>query len=312
MISWRYHVVSIVAVVLAFGLGILAGTAVVNDEFVRQLQRNTDRAQRERDEALAEVARLERFARSLQPTLRDGQLLGTEVVAVTAEDADGAALLALEELTAAGADVLASIRVTERLAAPAPEDAEVLGPILGTSSTDPAELARLASEALALRLVAGPAGPEDDVLAELLAEGFVTADRDLDQAALQTIGGPSLSIVVAAGPEAAGDASPPPSTLLLPLTERLVELEAPVAVVGESGGSGLVTTVRERGDVPDCSLVTVDDVDLTIGGIALVMGLERLLDDPDPAFRPGGDYGIDPTASAIVPGGEPPASCRVP
>jgi hypothetical protein len=91
-----------------------------------------------------------------------------------------------------------------------------------------------------------------------------------------------------------------------------VELDAPVAVVGETGGSGLVTAVRERGDVPDCSLVTVDDVDLTIGGIALVMGLERLLDDPDPTFRSGGDYGIEATASAIVPGGEPPASCRVP
>ena len=42
MISWRYHVVSIVAVILAFGLGILAGTSVVGDRFATDLQLNYD------------------------------------------------------------------------------------------------------------------------------------------------------------------------------------------------------------------------------------------------------------------------------
>ena len=114
MISWRYHVVSIVAVVLAFGLGILAGTAVVNDAFVVELQQNTDRAQEERDAARAELARLERFAADLLPMLRDDRLLGRDAVVVTIEGLDRPAQLALDELGAAGADVLVSLRLTRR------------------------------------------------------------------------------------------------------------------------------------------------------------------------------------------------------
>ena len=49
MISWRYHVVSIVAVVLAFGLGILAGTYVVGEVFAIWLQKNYDEAIGQRD-----------------------------------------------------------------------------------------------------------------------------------------------------------------------------------------------------------------------------------------------------------------------
>jgi hypothetical protein len=35
VISWRYHLISIVAVFLAFGLGVLTGTTVLNDNLVR-------------------------------------------------------------------------------------------------------------------------------------------------------------------------------------------------------------------------------------------------------------------------------------
>ena len=56
--------------------------------------------------------------------------------------------------------------------------------------------------------------------------------------------------------------------------------------------------------------MTVDDIDLVIGGITLTMAIDRFLDDPDPGVRPGGDYGIE--GDSIVPGAsEPPESCRV-
>jgi hypothetical protein len=89
-----------------------------------------------------------------------------------------------------------------------------------------------------------------------------------------------------------------------------VRLDVAAAAVGPTEDQyAYVDAVRNASDVPDCSLVTVDDIDLAIGGIALVMGLERFLEDPDPAIRPGGDYGV--TGDAIVPGpGEVPGSCR--
>ena len=115
MISWRYHVVSIVAVVLAFGLGILAGSSVVGDELVKQLRRNTEEARRERDEALAMVEQYAAFAEGLQPTLRDGVLTGEEAIVVTMGGVDEPARATVEELTAAGVEVLATLELDPRL-----------------------------------------------------------------------------------------------------------------------------------------------------------------------------------------------------
>lgn len=307
MISWRYHVVSIVAVVLAFGLGILAGTSVVNDQFVQNIQRNFDRAQEQRDTALEQLEFYEEFAAAMQPTLRDGVLLGEEAIVVTMEGVDRPAGRAVEELTSAGVTVLATIELTRRLAEPdRAEDVSALKEVLGTTASDAESLRARAAEELALRLHFG-AGADDDVLTALLDDGFVTADRDLDHAALQAIGGIAQTIVLAAGGVDAPDV-PGPATLLMPIVDRLVQLDAPVAVVGPRDDDyGLVGAIRDASGIPDCTLVTVDDIDLSIGGIALAMGLDRLLEDPDPAFRPGGDYGVQ--ADAIVPG-EPPASCR--
>ena len=115
VISWRYHVVSIVAVVLAFGLGILAGSSVVGDELVKQLRRNTEEARRERDEALAMVEQHTAFAEGLQPTLRDGVLTGEEAIVVTMGGVDEPARATVEELTAAGVEVLATLELDPRL-----------------------------------------------------------------------------------------------------------------------------------------------------------------------------------------------------
>lgn len=310
MISWRYHVVSIVAVILAFGLGILAGTSVVNDEFVRNLQENTNDAQQQRDAALAEVAFYERFAREMQPTLRDDVLTGETAVVVTMEGVDGPARRAVEELTAAGVEVTATLQVTGRLAEPeAAEDAAILQEVLGTASTEPETLRERAVDELAARLAGGPDPEGDDVLERLLGEGLITADRDLETDGLLELGGDGQLMVLAAGGPAP-QGSPSPQAFLVPLTERLVGLDVAAAAVGpREDPYGFVSAIRDASDVPDCALVTVDDIDLTVGGLALVMGLERFLDDPDPAVLPGGDYGVD--GHAIVPGAdEAPGSCR--
>jgi Copper transport outer membrane protein, MctB len=307
VISWRYHVVSIVAGVLAFGLGILAGTSVVNDEFVKELQQNTEEAQAQRDLAEAELAIHEQALVELQPTLRDGVLEGREAIVLTMEGVDRPARRATDELAAAGVDPLTTIELTRRLVEPDPDDLAALQEILGATSDDPNLLRAQLAEALAARVSFGP-DPGEDVLADLLDGGFVTADRDLDQEALQEIGGAGQLVVLAAG-GVPPEGLPGPAVLLLPIAEDLLQNQVPAAVVGPTDdGYGLVQAVRASGEIPDCSLVTVDDIDLVIGGIALVMGLDQLLDDPDPEFLPGGDYGVQ--ADSLVPGEDPPASCR--
>lgn len=311
MISWRYHVVSIVAVVLAFGLGILAGTSVIGEGFAITLQKNYDEAIGQRDDALAQVALYERFAEAVQPTLRDGALIGEEAVVVTSEGVERPARQAAEALTASGVEVLATLQLTRRLAEPEIKDnATALQGILGLSESDPDVLSTGVAEALAERLAVGSITAQDDVLGALLAGGFVTTDRDLEAEALLGIGGGGQLVVVAAG-GSRPTRSPAPEAILVPFTERLVRLDAPTVAVGPTeDGYGFVAAVRGANGIPDCSMVTVDDIDLGgIGGITLAMAIDRLRDDADPTVRPGGDYGI--RGDSLVPGAaDPPDSCR--
>jgi hypothetical protein len=311
VISWRYHVVSLVAVVLAFGLGVLAGTLVVGDDLVGQLRENTNEAQQERDAAEELADRYAAFAAGLRPTLRDDALLGEEAVVVVMEGVSGPVQRTVQELGDAGVEVLATLELTRALAEPeVEENATVLETILDLPGADPEDLRRGIAGALAIRLAGGP--EDDDVLGQLLEEGFVTADRDLEPATLLGIGGPGQLVVVVAGgtdPEAI----PTPDALLVPLADRLVQLDVPTTAVGPTDDPyGFVAAIRRSPEIPDCALVTVDDLDLEgIGGITMVLGIERFLAADDPTFRPGGDYGFGRDAMMVVPGAdEPPQSCR--
>jgi Copper transport outer membrane protein, MctB len=312
VISWRYHVVSIAAVILAFGLGILAGTSVVGDRFANDLQKNYDEAIDERDAALDMVALQRRFADGLGPTLRDGALTGEEAVVVTTEGIDGPAQVAVDELTSAGVDVLATLTMDRRLTdVPDDDTVAVIEQILGVTGSDPDSLEARIADALAVRIAVGPDG-DTDLLGALLAAGLVTADRDLDEDALVGIGGAGQLVVVAVGGRSPPDLADPQS-LLVPFVERLVQLGAPTSGVGPTDDPyGFVPAIREAPGIADCAAVTVDDLDLEgIGGITMVLGIERLLADDDPTFRPGGDYGFGSDAMMVVPGAdEPPQSCR--
>ncbi|MDQ4108815.1 MAG: copper transporter [Actinomycetota bacterium] len=309
VISWRYHVVSLVGVVLAFGLGILAGTSVLDDRFVDQLERNNAEARRERDAAVALTNLYERFAVGLQPALRDGVLVGEEAIIVTMDGVDRPAQRTVDELTTAGVEVLATLELTRGLAEPEiEENAAALEGILSVSGSDPEALRDEVADALAVRLAVGALSEEDDVLGDLLTDGFVTADRDLEPGALLGIGGEGQLVVIAAGgPPPTG--FPGPDALLVPFTERLVGLDVATAAVGPvEDAYGFVSAVRDTNGIPDCSMVTVDDIDLAIGGITLAMAIDRFLNDADAQVRPGGDYGI--RGDSILPGAaEPPDSC---
>jgi hypothetical protein len=313
VISWRYHVVSLVAVVLAFGLGVLAGTLVVGENLVKQLQENTNEAQQERDAAEELADRYAAFAQALRPTLRDDALLGEEAVVVVMEDVGGPVQRTVQDLGDAGVEVLATLELTRALAEPEVEDtASALQTILDLPAADPEDLRQGIAGALAIRLAGGVLPDDDDVLGQLLEEGFVTADRDLEPATLLEIGGAGQLVVIVAGgidPEGL----PAPAALLVPLADRLVQLDVPTTAVGPTDDPyGFVAAIRESPEIPDCALVSVDDLDLEgIGGITMVLGIERYLAADDPTFRPGGDYGFGGDAMMVVPGAdEPPQSCR--
>lgn len=305
MISFRYHLVSIVAVFLALGLGVLMGTTVLDQGIVSQLERQTDQLQEDLgefrsqvDDLQAEIQRLDRFGVDILPLLINGRLGGTEVVLVTHEDVDdGAVADAVRALDLSGADVTAALSVDSRISSEDRSVREELAEILGVAPATPSAQAEQAALALARRLADGPVATQDDLIGELLSAGFVVSlPPAISVADLPDIGGGDQVVVVLAG----GQAEPALDlgSFMIPLVEELVNLEVPVAAV-ESATSRyrFVPLLRTDSAVAGSTeLVTVDDVGEVPGGVALVWGLDDLLD-----LGRGGHFGFKEGATSLVP-----------
>lgn len=306
MISFRYHVFTVVAIFLAVALGIAVGNAYVQPALVSRLERETQRQAAAANEWHGRFDRLAQ-ATDVLPILVDGDLAGHRVIVVTHVGVDVASLGQVRRaLDAAGAELTAALAVTDVMSADRPQDRETLADVLTTSPTDdPAPLVERAVEVVADRLVQGPARRDtqpgtEDVLGALLRAEFLTipsGSPDLSEADLEDLGGNDELIVVVAG----GDEEPVPSTdrFLAPLVGGLLARGATVAAAESNDTAYPFVPALRADDAVDGRIVTVDDVDLPVGGTALVLGLERLL-----VLGQGGDYGYKgspPDVTALPP-----------
>ena len=306
MISFRYHVVTIVAVFLALGLGVLAGTTVIDQQIVDGLRAQIVQANREVADLSDQVdalgsaqERQDTFIQSSTAPLIDGRLAGDQVVLITHEGVDPAAVQEVRTvLGESGADVVAGLSATGRLVSSDEAVRQSLTQLVGGSASDSgSDLSALAAEQLGRRLTEGATG-ERDILRDLLADGFLVSNgrEGVGENDLPDIGGPGQTVVVVTGGD--GEAVFPPDALLTPLTETLVEGGARVAV-GESASSAYdgVVVLRDVATL-DGSIVTVDNVDERLGGAALVRGLQQLQ-----VTGEGGDFGSKRGADSLLPEG---------
>ena len=301
MISFRFHLVSLVAVFLALGLGVLAGTTVLNKGIVTVLEAQTNELRETSADLRQRVTRLEgearmssAFERQAMEHLVSGRLPGTDVILITQEGTDGAGIQgARRALEEAGAELRAVLSVHRRITLERGSDRQALALAIGTSGDDPGALKAQAAEALAIRLAFGSTG--DDVLASLLDAGFlVNRGPGLDGEALRQLGGNGeVFVVVAGGPEGA---DPAPSDFLVPLVQRLV-LQGEAVAAAESLDSQyeFVGLLRGDGSVSE-QMVTQDNVDRIPGEVGLVLGLRDLLTSGQ-----GGHYGVKDGASGSIP-----------
>jgi hypothetical protein len=302
VISFRQHVVTIVAVFLALALGMLAGSAFVQPRLVDQLQARVDEQVGTIDglretvgEIRAQMAAEEAFADSAMQHLVHDRLLGRTVVIVAQDGVEEEVVVGSEQaLTQAGAQVVA-LRARDTLRPENEGDQQALATLLGLPGVDPAELPARAAQAIADRLAEdGRRGLGPDILHDLLDAGhLVPIGPGVSDGTVDEIGGPDQIVVVLGG----GQKEEPlmgSDEFAVPLTERVAELGLPVAA-GESAVTLLpfVGVLRE-GDLS--GLVTVDDLDHSMGGAALVLGLEELL-----ATGLGGDYGVKDDADPLPP-----------
>lgn len=314
MISFRYHIFTIVAIFLAVGLGLLFGSSVVQPALIQDLENQANQLTEDLADTRAEVSDLQEQVGALQeagdilPSLDQGTLTDRPVVLVT-HDAVEPRLLSQARLSLSEAAVtmVAELSITDRMAVGDEQSREALSELLGMASdTETPTLQMRAAEVLAQRLAVGaprravsPSGP--DILDELLTANFLTTAQgspSISRGDLPGIGGKDQLVVVLSGGQ--GEPLVDPQLFFVPLVEGLVQRGATVAA-GESVSTDypFVPALRAdgaAGDGTDPAMVTVDDLDFSVGGAALVLGLERLV-----LLGQGGNYGIKAGATAPLP-----------
>jgi hypothetical protein len=301
VISFRFHLVSVIAVFLALGLGVLTGTTVLNSGIVDQLERQTDDLvagrdvlREQLDQVRAETEVWSLFGLEIMDHVIVDRLAGTAVVVVTQEEADDAALEGVRDaLEVSGAEVEAVLSADPRIAIePGEPEAVTLAEIVGAEPTSD-DLPEQTARAVADRLVLGTTG--NDVLERLLDSGFLrNRGPALDGEALESLGRPRQVVVVVGG----GDGEPvlDPSRFLLPLVVHLAEAGAVVAAT-EPFESQYSFVGPLRGDALVADLiVTQDNIDETPGEVGLILALQELIQQGR-----AGHYGAKDGAGRLIP-----------
>jgi hypothetical protein len=298
VINFRYHLVSIIAVFLALGIGIIMGTAVIDRAVVDRLERQQDGLRRDIDDVRSENNKLRselseerdasrKLADEGSQRLLDGALLGTPVLVVGLRgvEADGLDDL-LTLLARAEANYRGTIWFTDRFRLDNDDSRRDLAAALGMRPD--AGVGALRAEATvrvsdALRPLASAASDEAaSVLPALREAGFV--DYDAPEGVPADSFAPLASgtrIVVMSGV----DAPVPDRQLMVPFTRALVEARldrspAPVLAISSAPPESteddtFIGPLRQDPAIAD-QLSTVDDIDDFAGRLASVLAIADL------------------------------------
>lgn len=148
MINLRYHIVSIVAVFLALGIGLALGSTFISSAVVSRLEDDiadldseTDTLRAERDEARAELdaerAAQQDFEEQALPIIGGGRLDGHRVLVLTATGVDDAMIEPLEiGLAGSSAQFVGTLRLTPRLDLSDPDNRAELAELLGVADDE--------------------------------------------------------------------------------------------------------------------------------------------------------------------------------
>ncbi|MBV8303545.1 MAG: copper transporter [Acidimicrobiia bacterium] len=311
MLNLRYHVVSLVAVFFALGIGVIMGVTVIKSGIVDQLQKRLDsveasdrQTRKDNDQLTTQLRTWDRFVDQGRSDLLAGQLHNVPVLLVGVDGIDRTSVGDLRsDLVAAGADTLGTLWLTDKLNLRTQADANALADVLGIPQDTPDVVRATALSKLAGALAAGgdPAG----VIPAMRQAGFL--DYEPPPA------NPSTSSPTTVAPEP--DAIPVPGTrsvivsgagarldddtMTMPFVTQLAMAGAPVvaAEAGQDTPGGrdvFVGLIRQRPETAT-RVSTVDNLESYIGQAATVLALR------DTGKLPASQYGVGPGAQRLLP-----------
>lgn len=313
MIDFRYHLISIIAVLLALSVGVVLGSGALGGPLLNNLEGNVQSLRERNRELLDEVSErksqvdeMERFSAEVEPHLIESALEGVDVVLVHIEDMGGGAL---DEMRAAigeaGGSVSTRITLRSRFALSDDISRDSLALSIGSPSGDPQEISIQAAQLLGRRLAEAATADADkraeDFLLDLEEQGFIEIDIEDEEDDGRVVAADATFVLLA------GSAEDPPfdvASFVSPLATSLGGEGAPF-VIGETRESSwnVIASVLDAGDARDVA-ATVERVDEISGRIGVILALVEVLNGEID------HYGYDSGATAVLP--EPSSDGTVP
>ncbi len=321
MIDFRYHIVSIVAVFLALGLGLLVGATALQPTALGGLISLSQREHQQIGAALAANRQLNRqldsndqWAQANAPQLLHGLLAGERVVVVEAPGASSQVVSGVSDaLAEAGATVSGQVQIQDKFfdVSRATQQqltqlAQRFTPVAVSLQGSPvAQASQAIAGAILTRDGAGQpvAGQRDSASAALLsgfgAEGFLAVNGQPDARA-------TLAVVIIPDTPQSTSISNPQSQRLVTLAQQLNLAGQGTVVAGSVDGSGpgsVIDVMRNGGRAGHLS--SVDNANRTIGQIVVAQALAEQLRGVS------GSYGATSSAASAAPSPAPTPSASV-
>jgi len=279
LIDFRYHIVSIIAIFLALGLGVVAGTTVVDrvvvdrlDDNLNELRRRLDEHRRDITELTAEREQANALVDQLAPAVSAGVLDGMQVLFVTGEDDADWHGRVRDAVTGAGGVDAGSIALTSKWLLEDPEDRDELIRAFGERAVSDRDPAGDGALQLGELLVGGGA---DGMLSRLTDAGFVRRSPSVEGGIFPP---PNANVVVLAS----SGREP-----LAALARGAVRVTSALAVAPDAEQLGTLATLRRIEDPPP-RLATFDNAADDPAGVGIVLALRAA------AGGAGGHFGRGP------------------
>ena len=294
LINFRYHIVSLVAIFLALGLGVLFGASFVDQAIVDGLRKSQgtlgDRNEKLREQNAGLQQTNDAFSDFVSRTrlpLVHGSLKDRVVVVVAYETATKDAVdSVIDAVVQAGGAFEGLVTLTGKLDMKSPERRRQVALALSSSSDEQQVLSLVLNDEIAAAL----AGKKPGTFQRLADAGLVTftPGPGARPRPASEVAPSGAAVVFIGGP----DSVELTKTLLEPVVRSLADAQVVTAVVQE-GAADLETLKGLRAG--GVRAVTVDGIDQPIGQVALVLGLKA-------AFGGRfGHYGTGEGAASVLP-----------
>ncbi len=280
MFDFRYHIISLVAVFLALGIGTLFGIMVVEEGVVSEqekalisrIERDFDKLRRENSEAAESLKEAEDFQKAIIPLTVADKLLNQNVALIVTTSLNEEAKNSLVKvLTLSGANIASTTVISADLGLKDNDNTGTINTLLGTSDLTGNNLkSKLLSEIG--RQIATQENP--DLMYQLRDLGVFKSEGTYDT--------PVQLVVVVGGSNKAKSTD----WVDVPLITSIKDYNITIAGVETSSvKKSYMITYQELG------ISTVDNIDKSAGLVSLIYALGGV----------AGDYGEKPTAEQLLP-----------